>query len=553
MLEERADRIGERKLIRRLWQCAACLVCILFLVGCTHSRALKRGDALFESGQYEAALVAYEEALEARPESEEAVAGIRAARAEVVRLRLAEAERWLAEGDVLAALVEWSGASQVSGSYPEVQEFRMKLLQQAIESAEAGLSRGDFSYSLRVYEKYSETALSTQYDFAGKHDEVSQIWAAKLYETGLGARKDGHEARALLLFGKAALLDEDPLYQAERDRVWLHVRSQLLYRVQVWEESVANTVNLWTAPEIGAVDSPYVQLIRDGVEQEVDANVYVQPLHISFDYRQLPRTESVEYQSGTRILSNPEYENLERQVYQAESRLMQAERRATDEQREVGRYQVELERARERERTSNNDTQSRSALSRLEKAQRDLERAYDDVQHRRREVQRLRDRIYRTERFIEEPVYSLYSYSVMMYRVKGLVDVDVRVEHMDGRRPVVMSKRLSIEYSDEEYDAHPMIGLSRKYLELPTDQAIEEQLRRAAAEKVMEAIGESFDGYRASFLERARASDEASARVDALVRYVVLAGRSAAAAATQEIHELEGISDARQVLLTLAD
>src|SRR5690606_18845473 len=100
--------------------------------------------------------------------------------------------------------------------------------------------------------------------------------------------------------------------QAERDRVWQAVRSQLLYRVHVLQESAANTVNLWTAAEIRAANSPYVQLIRDGLEQEVDANVYVRPLHISFDYRQLPRTESVEYQSGTRTLSNPEYENLER-------------------------------------------------------------------------------------------------------------------------------------------------------------------------------------------------------------------------------------------------
>ncbi len=551
MLGERGDRRRVMRGLRRTLQCAACLVCILFLVGCTHSRALKRGDALFESGQYEAALVAYEEALEARPESEEAVAGIRAARAEVVRLRLAEAERWLAEGDVLAALVEWSGASQVSGSYPEVQEFRMKLLQQAIESAEAGLARGDFSYSLRVYEKYSESALSTQYDFAGKHDEISQIWAAKLYETGLGARRDGHEARALLLFGKAAHLDEDPLYQAERDRVWQAVRSQLLYRVHVLQESAANTVNLWTAAEIRAANSPYVQLIRDGLEQEVDANVYVGPLPIAFDYRQLPRTESVEYQSGTRTLSNPEYENLERQLYQAESRLMQAERRTTDEQREVGRYQVELERARERERNSNYDTQSRSALSRLERAQRDLERAYGDVQYRRKEVQRLRDRIYYTDRFVEEPVYSIYSYSVTTYWMAGLVDVDVRIEHRDGREAVVMSRELSVEYSDDAYDSHPIIGLAGKFAELPAEQAIEGRLRRAAAEKVMEAIGESFDGYRATFLKRARASDEASARVDALVRYVLLAGRSAAVTATQEIYELEGISDARQVLLTL--
>lgn len=533
------------------WARWLCLICIVFLVGCSYGRAIKRGDELFQSGRYEEALSAYEEALREKPASEQAVAGIRAARQQMVRLRIDAAQSALAEGDLLSALAQWNAASSVPGKYADLQKLGTRLVQQAVEQTEIGIENEEYSYVLDVYERFYHSGLGEQHDFGGRHAEVSEGWAAKLYRRGQQASEEGQGARAVLLFGKAALLDNRVEYRAERDRVWQRVREELLYRVRVHFISDSGVQVVWTGPELLAPNALFMRVSQDFAGAKSDADLYVQSLETTIQHGEWRRVVSVEYQSGTRTVPNPEYAYLERELYQADRRLMSAEREATDEQQKVARFQVELERARERERDGTSTYRSRQALADLEGAQIRLNRAYEDVQDRRRNVQRLRDRMYRTYQFLEEPVYSLYDYPITTYWVEGAVEVDVQIEHADGREAIRFVRELTVKQSDEAYDSHPTIGVSRKLVDLPADQEIEEQLLQKVAEEIMVAARESFDNHRAMVLARAKAESGRSARVDDLVRSMLLSGREARQDVEDEIYELEGIFDARLVLTAL--
>lgn len=523
--------------------------CGLVLVGCTHGRAMKKGEMLFGRGEYVEALVAFEEALAAKPTSEQAAAGAAASRRQIVLGLIAEGKVALDKDEAGEALGYFERASAMPGKFDELQEFGDILVQRTVELAESEVNKGKYVWPLDIYERFGQSIAAERYDFETRRFELSEEWAARLFRSGQEQLVEGRMAYALLLFAKAAALTGDHGYQVRRDQVWHQIKPQLAYSVRVNREVNRSTV-AWDGPSFVSDPSNLVQIMVNVAGKSTDATVQVFELSPTILHQESTTYGEVEYQSDVREVANPDYEYYERKLNGVERRLMDSEREVTTQQANVARRQLALERAREREQGDSN-TYTRAALNDLESAHKELEKAYRNVQSRRDEVQRARYELNRTPKTVQEPVYSIYQFPIVNYFSRGSIQVEYAISHADGRSEIRRSKTLELEFSDHEHDAHPIIQLGAKYLDLPSDSLIEARLMQLAVDEIMKGVQDSYDSYRASVLDRVGEITEPGEKVDALVRYLLLSSRVEYPELNDAVYEIVGIHDTQNVLSTL--
>jgi tetratricopeptide (TPR) repeat protein len=515
---------------------------LVLLSGCTYGRLLMHGDELFQKGEYEKALAKYEAAAKLDPKGEEAALKVRTAREKVVEKSTAQARESLGKGDFLGAL---KGAAKAFKQQPEegaVQALVREVSDATQAEAAALIGRQQFSQGLKLLEELGTRLPPEAPTAATRSTEARTAWTTNLLGRAAQAEKAGLEAEALLLLSKAAQLTPGAPGTERRGQL----RSKLLERYG-YSVQLAGTPSEpgFAYVASGLKERPFagaVRLLGPGEKVARPSAVLRASFRApGFDLRTNVRTESAQYQSGTRQVANPFYRMREDTLEAEERRLVEAENEVIRQQQYVEQYQAAV--AREGS-TPNTTTGAEQSLS---NAQSRLVSARSRVMDQRNQVQRAREDLRRESPTKEEPVYSAIGFSVTTHVLSATTQVRGAIEHQDGREALTLDTPLAVEARDDEHAAQPIASVAADPLQLPSKEELTQALYADALKHMVASIEQSAASYQASLLQAAQAAPPEK-KLNGLALYLLVSPGSAVMNVQEELRALSGIPDAVSVL-----
>ena len=368
---------------------------------------------------------------------------------------------------------------------------------------------------------------------------IKETWTASLVERAQAAEQAGHTGDALLLYAKASELIPSPEHVARRDELRARLLDESAYRVKV--EARGRDHSRVTERFEQARLQQNIRFVFDRAG-EPDAILELEVGRPRFDTQLSTSTRTKRYKSGTRQVSNPAYERQQDDVLRAERDLQGDEEDVARYQREVNDYSQRVAREGPSPNTSTGAEQGLSrARSNLERAQRDVSRSRDQLI---RERERLAD----TPQLIDEDVYSDLNYTVTTHRLIGKMNVDIEVEHPDGRPDIPAELTVGVEASDTEHAAHPIANVPQDRLDLPQPETLEPDLYAQAFEQALARVGESLDQHRQALLEQAYATTDEGERIHKYIVYILLDPTRVDTQVTAEVESLRGVPNCADVI-----
>jgi hypothetical protein len=362
-------------------------------------------------------------------------------------------------------------------------------------------------------------------------------WVTDLTAGAQAAEAAGHQADALFQDQMIAVLTRSPQVVAHCAELRQALRTQ--HEFVVAQKSSTSPL---AARLFGAQPERWVRILAPG-DKAPSARA---TLEFSLGKPKVAtthtsRTETQQYQSGTKQVPNPFYASKQRDVQDAERRVTEAEHEQSEAERYVQQYTQDV--AREGD-TPNETTGAEQNLynanNRLEAARRSLDSA-------RQDLQRARDELARTEQSKEEPVYSQASVTVTRHTLRATATLQGKLVPTQGA-PIDIDKELVLEVSDEGHPAMAIANVAADPLELPTADQIASSLATDAMAELQAKILAAFADYRQTFRAAGDAATDPGVKVDQLVLYILLDPAAADAQVATQLYQLRGIPNAAVLL-----
>lgn len=517
----------------------ALLLLMLVLGGCAYGRYVEQGDKAYAEGNYDAAIRAYEQALEEDPEGEEASAGLEQSRRALAGEFADEAEAALEKGDWIGAVVAASRAHRELPENREVARIVQDVASAVASKANALEESGDFANAFLLIRSVADSLPPATAKYGPRADAVRDRWVEHLVEEGSAARQSGQYGSALLYYAKAASLKPDPGLGGERDELRRELLEEWKYVAAVIpmdDRAKTATGSLRQRVEGTALRLEVVENARKAGEP--DAVVEFRVDRPGSDVDISTRTESVRYQSGTEQVPNPAYERRLDDLEREQRELTRTENDITKLEQDLARYQDQVAREGPSPNTSTGAEQN------VSRAQSRLERERDDLIRQRRQVQRARERLADEPQTIEEPVYSTLDYPVETHTLEVRSTAQIDLAHPDGREAIAVSTPVVASASDETHGGYTVADVAADPLNLPRARDLYPALWGRAAQVAGGAVEQSFSGWRKTLLERAEAEVDDAKKTDLLAIYLVTDPRNVDPVAPRELKALTGIPDA---------
>lgn len=509
----------------------------LSLAGCAYGKHLDRGDAFYARGNYEAALAEYRAAQALDPESEEAAARVAQAREQMTAQYRHNVEAALAAGDHAGAVVAAQEAYDTLPDSPGIAKIVDQASGAAQEEAAERVSTGDFAGGASLYELVLERLPTQRAAVEPKARKTREAWVADLTGRAHEASGAGRRGEALLLYAKAAQLSGDLALRGRRDELREAIREEFVYTVVPMGHGDRPSYEAVLAGLPRPTPRTTLRIERSATAKEAAAVVTLRVGRPEIEVYDSSRTEAATYVSGTRLVEEPAY-------FREQDELAREERELVDDENDVTRLQIELDRARlEVDREGPSPDETTWAERRRDSAEDRLEYARRDLMDQRRDVQRAREDLAHTPQFREVPVHSDHYFTVTTYEWRAHVAMAVTIEHTDGRPAIALEETLVASEVDETHDAQPVVGIPADPLQEPTRAEFEAQLYGEVSGVAARAIVESFEGWRASLLERARQAESENERVDLYGIYVATNPARVDSTVVAQLRALRGLPD----------
>ena len=516
------------------------LAALLMLGGCAYGNQIEKGDAYLEQGQLEEALHAYQSAQQIDPDAPEAHDKIAQTRERLADDYCARGEAFLAQNDLFSAIGATSKAYEFHAQSRCVAALVERVSERGEREADAANSRDDWGYALAIFEAISEHIPPKRTIFGQKASAARAAWTDVLLAGAREAEDADLEGLALLYWGKAfqlsSLAEARVRFTALRQK--LRAGSIYLARVDGDRDSEAFGV---IAASLAPPPASTLRIETQKSDAKIDAEVEVTLSAPTFETSQNSRSESLTYQSGTRMVKNHAYDR-------AQNDLTSEERQLVTYQRDRSRAQSELERARNavaRQEPSDTKTYAEYALDR---AQADAERARDKVATQRDRVQYARENLAATEPYVEEPVYRTLQYAITTHYRSAVSIAAVHIEHRDGRAAIQGVYTLHSAHQDDAHRAYPEAGLGADPLMLASERDLRARIFADAVEPIAREIEKSFEGWRDGILKRGIEAETNRERVDIYVKYILTNPNSVDREVGVSLPILTGIPDALEIL-----
>ncbi|MBK8938875.1 MAG: tetratricopeptide repeat protein [Polyangiaceae bacterium] len=349
---------------------------LLFCLACNTAfkDAMRRGDDLAATGQWDAAALAYEEATSLDPDDADARLALAMARREQSKLRVARGYALLQAGDAMGALAPFSEATRLDPKNGRAHEGLATAKQAVVAQAGVALAEGRYKASYQL----SRAVLLVD----PEHAEARQVEATakeKIAEAaftrGDAAEKAGARALALIDYGEA--LQFKPAH-AEAATRSLALRKQLREEVTFYV-ALKNFDGDKTADELGS--DVNAAAIGGGLDPTLPLRVVdkmpkpkahtAQGMRLggvfrgyNFGKKTTRSSQSCDYICGKELVPNPAYAAAEADMRTSQTALATAEGRLAAAKANI----LPAERARDTAKTS------------LDQKRTDADRAEQDYQ-----------------------------------------------------------------------------------------------------------------------------------------------------------------------------
>ena len=587
---------------------------LVTVIGCggAFRQAMDRGDALAAAGNWDAAAAAYAEAARLDPEDEEARAKLQKAKRSQAAARVEKGKALLAAGDARGAMAPFFDAMKIDPSNGEAKDGYARAKNKVLTDAEALLAQGQLK---AAYELARHVLLIEPAD---DRAEALEAKAKTLIAEAAATRardneKKGQLSLALVDYGEAiqfAPTNAEHLARAADLRARL--RSQVTYWV-----ALKNFDGEKATDDFGAdVDANVLSRELDpSLPLRVVSTMPAEPQDKSFrlqgmrlgglfrGYR-FERTSSradrrCEYVCGKITKPNPQYATAEAEMRAAQSALGSAEgrvsaakaalpgaergrdsakRRAESARQELSRAEQDLSSCRSsaggQQSVCSSQEQRRDRAKadadRAENDLRDAERALDDAKReesaaesdltfKRMDADSKKRAFESTPSTIEVDKICPHRYSVETVRVAGEVECVLRGEGLYDTTAVLarpVTGRFATE--DQTFPAQP--GLCAEVakadpLRLPSEADVKARVLASAVSATTAQIVTTFDGYRRTYLSRAREAERdgrADEAADLYLRFLLTRGDKDQSpdfdAAKKELARLRGVDKAAVAL-----
>lgn len=520
------------------------LLLVVFLsTGCKHSKLIKQGDALYERGEYSAALQRYRAAQQRKPNSKKI-----AQRIEVAEERLLD--------DILIrtreALAAEAYTEAIGYATLGLREFpRERVIHQNVDTVIQRVSRvadehqglGYFASALYLYQTLNQNFVGHEKALEPRITEIRQSWSAELVSRAETAAEAGHSARGFLLWAKAHELVPGNDKRQRRDALRADVLARHAYRVDFAVPPRASAGTRAIAALV--LDTPFptgLLLNAEGPQgpeatSEPGASIRLTAQTPRFERTQHQRTESVEYQSGVRRMRNAEHSEKRKEVGSKKSEIQASEAELLIHEGAVRRYEVLVA----REGVTDSETEAKRGLAMAKERRDETTRT---LQTQRDELAQLEGELAELPTTIEEPIFATHTFPITTHQVIARLPISGSITGRDNRDTKPFETTVELVYEDDAYAAQPVIELEQKALALPSQADMTTALHGEGASHVIYHLMESFDGYRWRLIEESARLNDPSQRVDLMVTYMLLDTERMDEGVLYDVVELEDIPNA---------
>jgi tetratricopeptide (TPR) repeat protein len=513
----------------------------LALVGCTAQRLMDEGDAFYEQGQYAEALVKYQQAVQADPNSEEAREKVAQAKQRIVELELSAARARLSEGDLLGAAEAVRAAYDQMPEEGAVLELGSEVAGAAVRASRQFANEGDYRSGLGLLEAVYEPLEWKRVELDAPIRMIKVNWADELARLGAEAEGRGDRGDALLMYAMASRLLLRPAEVSRRNALRAQLEEEGAYAIAYTFSGDARARKIAQGVITGKPFAQNVVLVND--KAEATGILLVDVGKASFSTSRSDRTERVDYQDGVRQVENPAYASRVDEVNRRERDVLERERDVSELERDLADYQRRVDQEGDTPGTSTSAEQGVSrTLQRLEYERGQLDRERDSLM-------RARDQLANTPPTVDEPIMRTLEYTVTTHTRSGSMPVAVKVQHPDRRAMIKINDKVTTSTSDETHRAYPIANVTEDPLSLESDARMVGSMAQVAGQVAYEGVVRSVRSKREKILERAKAIPEASERISMYVEAILLDPTEVDEEVLVEIAELRGIDDPVSVLL----
>ena len=516
------------------------LFLFLFVVGCAYGKHINRGDELFQSGQYEDALIEYEAAQKIDPESKEAAQKILSTKEKLVSAYTNIARTHLAAEEYFKAIDATKAAYEKLPNNPIVIKLIDDVRDSVFKKADAYVANNNFAMGLKLSDTLVEKLALLKEKAGIKSNSIRNAWVKSLVERAESANADKRKADAVLLYTKAAQLSGDANLAAIASTWKKEVISENLYILRL-NGSGSGAKNV----DSMVLGTPYLNTtlrIKAGKTkgEEIQGELKYKLASPKFSKNSTSLEKSIRYQSGTKQVDNPFYKTKQDKVVNEERRLVQAEKDLSKAESDVSRYQDAV--AKEGP-TPNTSTGAEQNLSRAKSS---VESRRRSLNSQRDTLQRAKEDLSKTDKTKEEPVYSEHSYTVTTHTLSGTQQLsglfksakNVSFGHLAGTRA-----------SDSTHRGHDASKLKADPLQLPGKSSLVPSLYRENASYLLGLGFDNFQKWRKAMLEVGKGAASDNARLNAFAVYILTDPANVDEEVTKEIELFRGIPNVTKLFL----
>lgn len=387
--------------------------------------------------------------------------------------------------------------------------------QNLIESGQKHLAQQQFELAVAQFEQalaekpnHQPTIVKLQ-----QAKDALNRWALQLEHKADLARNSSQLAKAMLLYSKVAQLNQSPhsidqyksIYHTIRKESSVHAKL-IPSNVGVSERDVLEIDGLILH---GNGDAPMQLLFKQS-----------NPI---FEIQQSKLTKSVEYVSGSQLISNPEFSEIQHQIRHHQNNNHNLRNKLTSNQRRLSKYDNELNRlknqqlssqqrllktkisATERQKINSELAKINQKITTLEQKTSNVQQQEDKYQHKLShnsdKLSRLIDQLNYTPAVISAPVYSDYHYQVQ--HQENSLSAQLYLTDVKQRKPSIRAAQVIVRSIDESHPAHPTVGLPADPMALKDQRQLTGEFSNELKQIARRLLKELVDEKRHQFLREA--------------------------------------------------
>ncbi len=508
--------------------------------GCVYQNSMKRGDAAMAAGQFETAIEEYQRALSKKPDSQEAKDKLTQAQDKAVEVKAEEARRALASGDFMGAVRITAEAAGILPNSAVVGALVEEIVPAAIGEGERLTGEARYADAMALYDALQQGLPQTRARVQTAADATRDAWVAALDAGAKAAETAGRKGDALLQRAQIVALTGDGGAKADCDRLRQELRAT--HGLIIAQKGRDAGFKALSPRLVGSDSVRWLQVLAPGTkEPPARATLEFGLGRAKFKTDKARRSESAQYQSGTKQVPNPFYEQRQRGVTEQEARVVQAEQDVMKQQQKVEQYRADVAREGDTPGTTTGAEQNLyNAENRLESERRSLESEQNQLMQKQRELAN-------TSQYTEEPVYETVNYTVTTHTLRATAQLSGSLTLGDAP-PIQLAQSLSEEARDDEHSGQSQAGVAPDPLDLPSQDSLAQKLQGQALSVLESAINSGFNTYRAGYMEQAQGAANDDARVESLVLFTLLDPTQSDAQVDATLWQLRGIPSASALL-----